>query len=61
MSGKLTERVALEVGTEDTKSFVLEPCEDWLSLEKSEWLDWLSLISSFIVISFFTTTQYTEL
>lgn len=37
----------------EIKSFVEDPCEDWLSLEKSEWLEWLSLISSFMVITFF--------
>lgn len=48
---RLTVSRDLVVGTVETKSFVEEPCEDWLSQEKSEWLEWLSLISSFIVIS----------
>lgn len=47
----LTVSKDLDVGTDAMKSFVEEPCEDWLSHEKSEWLDWLSLTSSFIVIS----------
>lgn len=32
----LTVNWDLDVGTDDTKSFVDDPCEDWLSQEKSE-------------------------